>query len=548
MRWRYFVLFAAACRSVPQPSAEPTAPSEPRASASPARDNVLETNVDAAAPAKVVETPRWGKLSETSGDLYSVVDGACRALNVSLLENEAFVHFADNAIARVTSDGVALEPALSAGLNNVTGIHAIVGHWPDRAYATFDNGARCNYTDLAARWDGTRWRAAFALPESIGVTKVTALGSGAIGIRECPDCGVDPSKGCQGGVFMGDNAKAPAISTDGFQPNAFSVLPSGELYAIGRVCNDADGCRLQFRWAVPGAKLGYRWLPKTHGSGAEPSVVAKSAREVYFTDEENVSRFDGTKIESITAPGKRYNRILGQGTDGLLWLDADDKVWLRKIDGSFDDITPPGYAAGGSIEGLPHGVAWSHTKSAVYKRSGAAWQKVELPRPPYTISDKAYLTPERIAVRSPDDVLVIASYFEQEPGWNEVDKRRTLLRTKRPAQTLRCSATGSLQSWPPPATAACTTPFVFFSEVSSSSPKDYDYPTTRKVLAAKVTLVDGGSIAELRENGHVWNGVVPRSLADGRALAELYARQFPMSRPEVVCATPTITRRIPIVR
>lgn len=111
---------------------------------------------------------------------------------------------------------------------------------------------------------------------------------------------------------------------------------------------------------------------------------------------------------------------------------------------------------------------------------------------------------------------------------------------------MRCDVGKGFESWPPPAADACTTPFVFLSAVSADSPKNYDYPKTRAVLASKVALITDGAIAEIRENGKVWNGVVPRTVADGRVLAELYARQFPMTRPEVVCAEPTITRKVPI--
>ena len=540
MKWSLVVLTAvAACHSVAQPGAEqPAPPTEARVDAGPVRDNVLDTMVDAAA--KPASTPHWGRPPEASGDLFSVVDGACGNLNVSVLENETFVTFAKNAMARVTADGVVLDPLLSKGLENVNGLHRIIGHWPDRAYAESDNGGRCAFLDLASRWDGTQWRPAFALPEYMGVGTLQSYGSGALGIRECiDDCG-ERDRRCHAGAFMGDNAKAPPITGDGFRPTAYRTLPGGEVYAIGEVCIEPNPCGGQLRWWAPGKKLGYKDLSQ----GAK-SLYAKSPSEVYLTLDAVLQRFDGTKLETLPAPGKTRNAILGE-LAGALWMEADGKVWERKADGSFDDVTPPSY--GGSIVGLEKGVAWSRAKDAIYKRVSGAWQKVQLPRPPYTISEKAYLTPESIAVRAPDDVLVVASYFEQEPGWNEIDKRRTILRTKRPTETLRCSATGALQAWPPPATTACTTPFVFFSEVASSSPKDFDYPTTRKVLASRVAQIEGGEIAELRENGRVWNGVVPKSLADGRALAELYAKQFPMSRPEVVCATPTITRRIPIVR
>lgn len=156
---------------------------------------------------------------------------------------------------------------------------------------------------------------------------------------------------------------------------------------------------------------------------------------------------------------------------------------------------------------------------------------------------KSYLSPTAATVRAPDDVFVVASYHTAQPGWNEVEHRTTLLRTKRPREKLRCAHGARLHSWPPP---AGETPFVMLSEVSTTSPKDFDYPKTRAVPAPKVALVTDGALAEIRESGRIWNGVVPRTLADGRAVAQLCAQTFPMTRPEVICAVPTVARRIPI--
>lgn len=543
-----FVLLAlAACQTVAAPEPKPVSP-EPlaRVDAGAIRDNTLETAVDASVPAPPVPPPRWGKMPEASGELFSVVDGACRHLDVSVLENETFVTFGDSTFARLTDDGIVVDPALSKGLDQVgSGLKDVVGHWPDRAYAIYDNGGRCFFADLASRWDGSKWRPAFAIPQYMGVGDVTPYGGGALGWSECPSCMNDPDPKCKEGVLMGDNAKPPPFGADGFKTWAVRALPSGEAFALGELCSTAKACTIQFRAWAPGASVTKLALGPKVESDARTSMSVHSPSDVWLMYEEALYHFDGTKLDKLPAPGKKHNWVLGADPAGTLWLLGDDKAWTRRSDGAFDDVSPPDKA---SVAGAKTGAPWAYTKNALYKRTNGTWQKVDLPRPPYTTSDKAYLTPESVIVRGPDDVIVMASYFEQEPGWGQVEKRRTLLRTKRPAQTLRCSATGALMAWPPAATDECKTPFVYFSEVASTSPKNFDYPTTRKILASKVAMIEGGEIAELRENDRIWNGVVPKTLADGRALAELYAKQFPMSRPEVVCATPNITRKIPIVR
>ncbi len=551
------ILALAACRSVAQPgTTTPGAAGNPisgSATGGSLRENPIDTNVDAGPPAvaKSEPPPRWGTAPEAAGELFSAIDGQCTHLGVSVLENATFVHYGHDAVlGRVTDDAIVVEPAYSKGLGNAYVVQSITGRWPDQAYLVYGNGARCDWADLAVRYDGTKWKNAFALPTGLGVDTVQLYGGGAIGLRRCTGgCGSGPSD-CVPGVFMGDNAKAPPIAGDGFQTLAYDMTSTGDVFAVGSVCKDESSpCTTQLRWWSPGTKVGYAVLgPRGTAYQDRGSVLVKSKTEVYVAKDQFFASFDGTKVTKLTAPGKVSNSIIGEAKDGTLWIEGDGKVWQRKADGTYDDITPPSFIAGSHVSGVKQGAPWVTVKNAVYKRIGSAWQKVELPRPPFSsTASKAYLSPESVTVRAPDDVFIVASYFEGQPGWNEVERRRTLLRTKRPKETMRCDLGKGFESWPPPAGDTCTTPFVILSAVSAESPKNYDYPKTRAVLASKVGLVADGAIAEVRENGKIWNGVVPRTLADGRAIAELYARNFPMTRPEVVCAQPTITRTVPIV-
>jgi hypothetical protein len=119
-------------------------------------------------------------------------------------------------------------------------------------------------------------------------------------------------------------------------------------------------------------------------------------------------------------------------------------------------------------------------------------------------------------------------------------------------ETLRCQGTDdparppSFASWPAAANDACKTPFLLLASVSSTSPKNYDYPQTRAVLRGKVSLVDGGTLREIQENGATWIGLVPRTVADGRTLADVFAKSFPLSRAELLCVDANVTRTIPI--
>ena len=558
------LIAVAACRTVGQPgSHQPPLASDSLGSGvlGSSRDNALEIDRDGgrsskAAPAESVSSPppRWSKVPESAGELFGAVDGRCNHLGVSMLENEVLVHYGRDVwdgkfsptLARATDDAVVVDAAMNAGLdapNTTININYLTGHWPDAAYLVFDNGGRCAFAVRALRFAEGKWKPAFALPDDHGIGSVSRYGGGAIGLRNCPGCGGESA--CVGDIFIGDNAKAPPITGDGFAPSSYRTLPTGEIFAVGTVCKGDQGeCAGQLRWWSPGAKVGYTPVAGKAQRG-EGVILVKSKTEVYVAQGTYFGMFDGAKLTKLSTPTAAPTSALHDAKAGGIWVESDGKVWQRKSDGAYDDVTPPQFA--GKLVGVAEGAPWSIVKgNQIYKRTSGAWQKVDLPRPPFS-STAAFLTVESVKVRAPDDVFVIASYAEMQPGWNEVEKRLTLLRTKRPKETIRCEASGrGFESWPAPATEGCTTPFVVLAPVSATSPKDFDYPKTRSTLRPKASLVVGGELAEIRENGKVWIGVVPSSLANGRTLAQLYSVTFPMTHSEVVCAEPTIARRIAI--
>jgi hypothetical protein len=103
-----------------------------------------------------------------------------------------------------------------------------------------------------------------------------------------------------------------------------------------------------------------------------------------------------------------------------------------------------------------------------------------------------------------------------------------------------------LSSWPAIAGESCTTPLVVLAAVSAQSPPGFDYPLTRAILRPHADRIANAELAELRENSRRYIAVVPRSVADGRALAALYNKQVSGVHAEVVCAAPTVTRTIPL--
>ena len=542
---KWMLLIVASCGT---PAATPPAP-PPRVGASAAapiptpRAPAASSSAPLAVAARV-PLPAWSKEPEASGDFYTVVDGECRHLDVSPLTGTTFVHWGASEhlnIARLSDDGITFDEKLST-VRGTDNIHRLVGSLPDHLYMEADNGMRWGLYEVSKRWTGEKWVDAFALPDSMGANHLEPYMGGAIGLRTC---GSSESPGCTPGIYMGDNAKAPPITGDGFQVARFESLPDGAAFAIGSVCKDGS-CTGQLRWWKPGGKLGHaNTVTSQYGGGGD--LLVRSATEIFVAQGAYFGTFDGQKLTKGTSPGKDAGKFVTLA-DGGFAVVADGKLWKHEASGSFSDITPPKFT--GDIDGFTKGSLWMiGEKGVVQKQVDGVWKEVTLPAPARAASPKSYLTPERLVVLAKDDVVIVASYFELHDGWLQAEKRRVLLRTKRPHETLKCEPEAlGLRSWPAAARPDCTTPFVILAQVSATSPKDFDFPKTRATFKSHVADIKDGSLVEIEEDGRRWIGLVPTTLAKGDALVTLYSKQVSPLHPQMVCVTPSRPRMVPIVQ
>ena len=352
----------------------------------PSRDNALEIDRDAGRPKASAPPPRWAKVPESAGELFGAVDGRCNHLGVSLLENDAFVHYGRNiwdghfrpTLARATDDAVVVDAAINAGLdapNTTININFLTGHFPDAAYLVFDNGGRADFAIRALRFAEGKWKPAFALPENQGISSVTRYGAGAIGLRQCIGGGVSGESGCVADIFIGDNAKAPPITGDGFIPAAYRALATGEIFAVGNVCKgDTGECAGQLRWWSPGSKVGYAALAaKTFRQ--EGTILVKSKTEVYVAQGSYFGVFDGAKLTKLSTPNNAPATGFHDARADGIWVDADGKLWQRKSDGTYADVSPPQFAS--HVVGVAEGAPWAIVKgNQIYKRASGVWQAV----------------------------------------------------------------------------------------------------------------------------------------------------------------------------
>ena len=85
---------------------------------------------DASTSASLPQGPRWGRLPEDergagNAGLYTVLDGACGHIGVSLLQNETVITFG-NTIAHTTNKKLIINPTINTNFPNKT--YKILNH------------------------------------------------------------------------------------------------------------------------------------------------------------------------------------------------------------------------------------------------------------------------------------------------------------------------------------------------------------------------------------------------------------------------------------
>lgn len=313
----------------------------------------------------------------------STADAAASAAPASASEpataaGNAFFHL----VAR-SPDAFELYPLHGAVLTDAAGFLAVLGDGPlrqspalmkglekgahGRIWGAWPAGAWLVGTDTAHRWSGDRWIEEKLLHEHETLLSMTAWGEDRVlaliarpgnDMRFVQAGGrtaaalpapspADPQKGAASGE--GDENEGPCKVR--MKPRSVSTagLPGGQLYAAGFTCEPLGH----------GAAIVERWEPgQTHGtvealpvaeSGSHPSprgVWARSASEVYVYGSQGIpaapylARFDGKAWSLEAAPFTGGIETLSAADDGTLWAVASGAVW---------------------------------------KRSGAEWQKAELP-------------------------------------------------------------------------------------------------------------------------------------------------------------------------
>jgi hypothetical protein len=189
----------------------------------------------------------------------------------------------------------------------------------------------------------------------------------------------------------------------------------------------------------------------------------------------------------------------------------------------------------------------------LYRRKGDEWQKVELPRAPFATAKSSRVSIDSLTFASADDVYVSTSQFESGWSWGGRERYRTIYRTKRSAEVMRCqdtrSATGSGTGlWPWPTThkegEPCATPFVVVTRDPPTGPQA-NYPKVKQALAGYEEPSGASSLRMINfdARGQSNLGIVVANVETATALAHLLGKKGDL-HSEVVCARPEATREL----
>jgi len=499
--------FIAACGS----AAESRAPTRTAPSAS--APATAASSAVAQPPVENAEPPlRWGTRPPKEGELFVALDGLCRYLTIFPADNAVLFGYGDpghigpdhmRTIARLTEAGIAdMSKGLVAPFWGA--VESASGRYPDALMLTEWGGGRTAPSNRIWSWDepSGAWKIMLDRQhvdpdEAIGVSQPRLWRGGVLYVedhqvrQDTPTSTTIRDWSVLRGARLPAGVTIPPIAPAGFNMHAFVVLDSGELVATG-----ARDVGAQSRSVV-------RW---TEGGAVKEQAI------------DDFTRFEPAGIVGSTAATVR---LVSHG-DALALVGG---AWVKA---TLDDGP------------------WKIDDGKLYRRDGGAWRIVQLPRPPFSIG--AELHAERFAVVN-GELVVSASYVERGRGWRDPIKRRVLLRSHRPTETLRCNEPNpedftvrsgdGFQSWPPAADASCATPFVVLAPRSKRAGAIAPYREIRAALGAHHELA-GTQLVEVRSGDRSWIGAKAKDFAGATAIVDAVASKVPL-RAEIVCADPETT-------
>lgn len=525
------------------PPAPASAVTKSAPDAAPARDDR-----DAAAELEIpIGKPGWKSVPKEQNGFYVALDGLCSKLGFGRAGKDVVVHYGGTSMYATDRSGNASFIGLrEAGLESIgdpviASPTGVAGKSLEDFWIADSTGSRSSEGAILHRRSGTAWK---TYPKD--QTNLHAwLDGGVIG---------------QGGMALangelwteGSNTKPPAALENGLGRPTFAAFPTGDILLVAQPADNPDAPYVSRTWS-PRSGVKQQSLAML-GIVSWPLLVEVAPNEVYATMVDKVARWDGSKwklLGTTSGPIRSAHRA------------ADDDLWVILESGGIQRSTPKGFVTVptpeplAGLSGVDFGTPWAVGQSGkLYKRENDAWKEAKFAAPAFTANSSPAFKAKQVLVVAPDDVLVIALYWEKGVGWKEPELHQALLRSKPVKETLRCNEPDpennnvdigrGFQSWPPTLTSktgpSCSTPFAVLARRSNAikSPPG-DWPKIRAALKGHADLGEV-SLVEFKSGDRTFVGAKAKDYDTARKMAELAAGKDRL-RPEIVCGEPPVVDR-----
>jgi hypothetical protein len=535
----------------------------PRPSASVATSAQPPKQEDADAGAVATRTPipegppKWKTIPKADNGFHVVLDGLCSQLTATRVGKDVVINYGGkgNSIylgpeRRGAASFIALrESGLeSIGDPRITSPTGVTGRSLDDFWVADSTGSRSSEGAVLHRYVGGQWK---QYPKD--QTNIHAwLDGGVIGTLSM--------MAHNGEVWVeGSSTKPPAALAQDLWAPSLAAFPTGEVLVVGHTGGDNgpnNGPQVARAWA-PGKKLESfamsKYLPASEDWVHFALEVAPN--EVYAQQKARLLRWDGTGFYKLAVPKgePEIERLFRVAPDDLWARTATNALFRITKDAATPIATPePIVDVDGFDKGTPYAVGAS---GKLYKREGESWTQVPIASPVFSGSGVPAKA-KRVLVAAPDDVLVIAMYWEKAPGWTEQELHTMLLRTKPVKETLRCNEPDpennnlelgrGFQSWPPvmnQATAECKTSlFVVMARRSNAIKKTDDWPRLTKALKGQVD-----ELVEFTSGDRTFVGAKAKDLESAKKMVASVSKVDRL-RPEIVCGDPDPKRTVAVAQ
>jgi len=515
-------------------------------------DASVDAGTQSAAANPVPEgAARWKSVPKAQNGMFAVLDGLCSQLSFTRVGNDVVVHYGGGhqvmyldgkrvgaaSFIALRDDGL-----VSIGSPPIEYPTGIAGASLDNFWVADSTGSRSSEGSTLYRYASGSWK---------------KYEKDQTNLHAWVDGGIIGSLGfaaANGDIWVeGTSTKPPQAMWADLPFPTLAAFPTGDVLLVGarNRMENPDSPLIARHWA-PGKKVTELPLQAILPGDEYTRAFEVAPDEVYILRGDKIARWDGKAFRALgkTIGGEKMSTVRRAGPDDL-WVQTEGGKLERISAQATTIITTPEAVA--DMDGIDRGAAWMVGKSGkLYRRDGETWTSVPLPGPAFSASTNVAVKAKRVLVNKPDDVLLVAAYWEKGPLWKDQELHTALYRTKAVKETLRCNEPDpennnihlghGFQSWAPMATAECKTPFAVLARRSNANKSTDDWPRLRAALKGHAELGEV-SLLEFVSGDRTFVGAKGKDLDTTKKIAELVAAKDRL-RPEIACGDPEPTRTL----